>query len=130
MFPQEYIKSRIFCSGFYASKKGIFQQENIDWFLEKLRKGESEILYIWAADQATLNYMVMGLNLKVDNLAISLSPNERTGNSVTSKHFAEQDYILYNYSKRLIYLHYIGVSSKAFTRVCEGENIDIPYSPV
>ena len=126
LFPQEYIKSRIFCSGFYASKKGIFQQENIDWFLEKLREGESEILYIWAADQPTLNYMVMGLNLEVDNLAISLSPNERTGNSFTSKHFAEQDYILYDHGKRLIYLHYIGVSSKAFTRVCEGENIDIP----
>ena len=130
LFTREYINNRIFCSGFYGSKKGIFQQENIDWFLEKLREGESEILYIWAADQPILNYMVMRLNLKVNNLAISLSPNERTGNSVTSKHFAEQDYILYDHGKRLTYLHYIGVSSKAFTRVCEGENIDIPYRDI
>ncbi|NES76462.1 MULTISPECIES: Npun_R2821/Npun_R2822 family protein [Okeania] len=130
LFPQEYLKSRIFCSGFYASKKGIFKQENIDWFLGKLREGESEILYIWAADQPILNYMVMRLNLKVDNLAISLSPNEKTGNSVTSKHFEEQDHIVYDRGKRLTYLHYIGVSSKAFTRVCEGENLDFPYREI
>ncbi len=130
LFPQEYIKSRIFCSGFYASKKGIFQQENIDWLLEKLREGESEILYIWAADQPILNYMVMRSNLKVDNLAISLSPNERTGNSVTSKHFEDQDHIVYDRGNRLTYLHYIGVSSKAFTRVCAGENLDLPYREI
>ncbi|WP_287288715.1 hypothetical protein [Okeania sp. SIO2B9] len=96
----------------------------------KLREGESEILYIWAADQPILNYMVMRLNLKVDNLAISLSPNEKTGNSVTSKHFEEQDHIVYDRGKRLTYLHYIGVSSKAFTRVCEGENLDFPYREI
>ncbi|MDE5117536.1 MAG: sugar transferase, partial [Trichodesmium sp. St2_bin2_1] len=35
-----------------------------------------------------------------------------------------------DHGKRLTYLHYIGVSSKAFTRVCEGENIDIPYRDI
>ena len=130
LFTSERLASEVFCSGFYGSKKDIFDAEKRDWLLSKFQDGEAEVLYPMAPDQTILNYMVMRLNLKVDNLAISLSPNEITGNSVTSKHFEEQDHIVYDRGKRLTYLHYIGVSSKAFAKICAGKNIDIPYRDI
>ena len=45
LFTPEQIKSKIFCSGFYAAKKGLFNQEKTDWLLAKLREGEAEVLY-------------------------------------------------------------------------------------
>lgn len=37
---------------------------------------------------------------------------------------------MYDKGKRLTYLHYIGVSSSVFRRLCEGENLDCPYRDV
>ena len=130
LFTSERLASEVFCSGFYAAKKDIFDAEKRNWLLSKLRGGEAEVLYPMAPDQTILNYMVMRSNLKVDNLAIDLSPAERTGNSVTSSHFEEKDGILYDGGKRLTYLHYIGIPSKVFTRVCAGENLDFPYRDI
>ena len=98
--------------------------------LKQLREGEAEVLYIWAADQPILNYMVMRSGLKVYNLALNLPPGDITGNSVTSSHFQEKDHLIYDHGKRLTYLHYIGISSKVFARVCDGENLDFPYRDV
>ncbi len=130
LFSPETIESSIFCSGLYASHKGIFDTEKIEQLLQSLRAGEAEVLYIWASDQPILNYMVMKSGLKVYNLALNLSPNEITGNSVTSSHFQEKDHLIYDHGKRLTYLHYIGISSKIFGRVCDGENLDFPYRDV
>jgi hypothetical protein len=38
--------------------------------------------------------------------------------------------VLYDKQSRLTYLHYIGLSSKLFTRVCAGENIGFPYRDI
>lgn len=127
LFSPEQIKSSIFCSGLYASRKGIFDPAKVDELLERLRAGEAEVLYIWAADQPILNYMVMRSGLKVYNFALNLPQTEKTGNSVTSTHFQEKEHLVYDGDKRLTYLHYIGVSSKIFARVCAGENLDFPY---
>lgn len=130
LFPSERLKKEIFCSGFYASKQGIFTPEKIDWLLEKLRAGEAEVLYVWASDQPILNYMTMRGGLKIYNFALNLPKNEITGNSVTSSHFEAKDGILYDGGKRLTYLHYIGIPSKVFTRICAGENLDFPYRDI
>jgi len=127
LFPHERIQSEIFCSGFYASKKALFDEEKINWLLSKLKEGESEILYPRAPDQTLLNYMLMRADLAIYNFALHLPENQRTGCCVTSPHFHEKDYILYDNGKRLSYLHYIGIKSKVFNRLCAGENIDFPY---
>jgi hypothetical protein len=59
-----------------------------------------------------------------------LPKEERTGCCVTSPHFQALDNILYNQGKRLTYLHYIGLSSSLFTRLCSGENLDFPYRDI
>ncbi|KOP24059.1 sugar transferase [Hapalosiphon sp. MRB220] len=127
IFSQQQIESEIFCSGFYASKRGIFPPEQRDWLLSKLNAGESDVLYMSAPNQSVLNYMRMKANVSFYNFALNLPANESTGCCVTSPHFENRNHILYDQGNRLTYLHYIGLSSKLFNRVCDGENIDFPY---
>jgi hypothetical protein len=127
VFPEERLRSDIFCSGFYASKKDVFDQDRLEWFLENLKNGEAEILYPMAPDQTVLNYMVMRSNLSIYNFALQSSPKERTGCCVTSSHFEERDGLLYDHGNRLTYLHYIGLPSKLFSQICMGDNITFPY---
>ncbi|WP_066426417.1 Npun_R2821/Npun_R2822 family protein [Anabaena sp. 4-3] len=127
VFPQSRLDTEIFCSGFYGAKRGLFNSEQTDWLIENLQNGEAEILYGGAGEQPLLNYMVMKSGLKTYNFAQQLPENQKTGCSATSKHFEEQDYILYDKGNRLTYLHYIGVPPQVTQAVCAGENIDFPY---
>ena len=130
IFPQERLNQEIFCSGFYASKIGLFDENQRDWLVEQLRAGEAEIFYPMAPDQTIVNYMMMRSNFSIYNLAIQFPKEERTGCCVTSPHFQALDNILYDKGKRLTYLHYIGLSSSLFTRLCSGENLDFPYRDI
>ncbi|MBE9168119.1 sugar transferase [Pleurocapsales cyanobacterium LEGE 06147] len=127
IFNPERIKSEIFCSGFYAAKRGLFPQEKRGRLIAYLRTGEAEILYPMAPDQTLINYMMMRSGCSVYNLALNLPKEEITGCCVTSSHFQTRDHILYDKNKRLTYIHYIGFSSHLFARVCTGINIDFPY---
>jgi len=130
IFSQERLNQEIFCSGFYGSKKGLFDGERRNWLIEQLRAGEAEILYPMAPDQTIVNYMMMRSNFSIYNLALQLPKEERTGCCVTSPHFQALDNILYDQGNRLTYLHYIGLSSSLFTRLCSGENLDFPYRDI
>ncbi len=127
VFPSSRVESEIFCSGFYASKKDLFDEEKRDWLLSKLKEGEAEILYPMAPDQTMINYMMMRCDIIPFNLAFNLPKDKITGCCVTSPHFQVLDNLVYDGGKRLVYLHYIGLSSKLFGKVCNGENIDFPY---
>jgi hypothetical protein len=130
IFDENRLKTEIFCAGFYASKKGLLGQEQRDWLVTKLQEGEAEILYTSAPNQSVLNYMVMRSQIPVHNLALHWSEQQRTGNAVTSSHFQMQDDVLYDRGRRLTYLHYIGVSSSLFRRLCAGEDVDFSYRDV
>lgn len=126
VFDNHRLLTEIFCSGFYASKKGLFNKEKIGQLVSHLRSGEREILYP-TGDQPVLNYMFMRSGIPVYNFAHHLPENQVTGCTVTSKHFEEKDKILYDKSNRLTYLHYIGVPPHINQAVCAGENIEFPY---
>ncbi len=130
IFSKERIESEIFCAGFYGGKRGLFSPEERDYIVEKLNSGEGEILFPPAPNQSLLNYLKMRLKLPVYNFALNLPPDQKTGNSVTSPHFEYKDHVLYDKGVRLTYLHYIGVSSSAFTRLCNGENLELPYRDI
>ena len=127
IFSQQQLQTEIFCSGCYASKKGLFSLERLQWLVSRLEEGESEVLYLKAPNQSVLNYMTMRSGITIHNLAVHLPLENRTGNSVTSKHFEWRDRILYDHGKRITYLHYIGLSSQLFSKLCAGENINFPY---
>ncbi|RUT10288.1 hypothetical protein DSM106972_007830 [Dulcicalothrix desertica PCC 7102] len=130
IFSQARIDSEIFCSGMYATKKGLFNQEKRDYLLSQLRSCDGEVLYMNAPDQTILNYMVMRAGVSMCNFAHYLSEDKVTGCCVTSPHFQEKDNLLYDKQSRLTYLHYIGLSSKLFARVCAGENVGFPYRDI
>ncbi|MDJ0798535.1 MAG: sugar transferase [Calothrix sp. MO_167.B12] len=130
LFTSERLQTEIFCSGFYGSKKNLFNYQQREWILDKLQQGEAEILYEMAPDQTILNYMMMRLGIPSYNFANHLPGNERTGCCVTSPHFESRNNILYDRGNRLTYIHYIGVSSQLFSRVCAGENFDLPYREI
>jgi hypothetical protein len=127
IFPQARISKEIFCSGFYASKKDLFDRDQRDWLISQLQAGEAEILYPMAPDQTVVNYMMMRSGYSIYNLALHLSSEEKTGCCVTSSHFTDRDRLLYDKGNRLTYLHYIGIPSSSFTKLSAGENIDFPY---
>ncbi|WP_088891833.1 Npun_R2821/Npun_R2822 family protein [Leptolyngbya ohadii] len=127
IFPPERVHSEIFCSGCFASKRGVFPPEQREWLVAQLASGEAEVLYLGAPNQSVLNYMRMRSNVSICNLALSLPEEQRTGNSVTSAHFERRDHRLYDHNKPLTYLHYIGLPSRLFRQVCEGENVTFPY---
>ena len=127
VFSSQRIATEIFCSGFYASKKDLFPEERRKEIINYLRAGEAEILYPMAPDQTLINYMMMRSGCSIYNLALYLPKLEVTGCCVTSSHFQNKDRVLYDKGQRLTYIHYIGLSSRLFARVCEGENINFPY---
>jgi hypothetical protein len=127
VFSESRLRSEIFCSGFYASKKDLFPIEKREWLLSQLRAGDAPVLYPMAPDQTVINYMMMRSDAKIYNFAQELPQDRVTGCCVTSPHFTEDNHLLYDKGVPLIYLHYIGLSSRLFDRVCQGENIDFPY---
>ncbi len=127
VFERDRLETEIFCAGLYASKKGIFTDQMLAELLSQLQAGDADILYANGPDQSILNYMVMKSGIKATNLARTLPTESRTGCCVTSPHFEERDRVLFDNQTRLIYLHYIGVGSRFFSRLCAGENILFPY---
>jgi hypothetical protein len=126
VFNAQRLEQEIFCSGFFASKRGLFPVDKRAWLLEQLQGGEAEILYR-TGDQPVLNYMLMRSQATICNLAHHLPPEQSTGCAITSSHFTEVEHRLYDHGVPLTYLHYIGVPPRVMTAVCAGENIDFPY---
>ena len=127
IFTSESISNKIFCSGFYGSKKDLFTTEKMEKIIAALSLGEARILYPMAPDQTLLNYMMMRSDCSIYNLALNLPVEDITGCCVTSPHFEDRDHILYDKNKRLTYIHYIGLSSRLFSQLCAGVNLDFPY---
>lgn len=130
IFTPAELHRQAFCSGFYGSHQGLFCPEQLNDYLKALSQGEAELLYPMAPDQTILNYLVMKSGTRSINLAQALPLNQRTGNSVTSAHFQQDQGQVYDKGQRLTYLHYIGVSSRCFQQLCRGQNMDIPYRDV
>jgi hypothetical protein len=130
LFSPEQLRQQAFCSGFYASRRGRFDPTQGQPVLDWLRAGEAAVLYPMAPDQTILNYLVMRCGVNSCNLALTLPPEARTGNAVTSSHFTVENHRVYDRGVPLLYLHYIGLSSQLFSRLCAGENIDLPYREV
>ena len=127
VFTDNQIKTNIFCSGFYATRKNLWSPDQLEQILSFLKQGESEVLYPMAPDQTLLNYMIMRSGYRFINLALSLPQTEVTGCCAVSPHFEERNNLLYDKDNVLTYLHYIGLSSKLFDQVCLGNNLIFPY---
>lgn len=130
IFDEKRIREEVFCTGFWASKKGVLSEVDLGFILMSLRGGDAEILYPRAPEQSLLNYIRMKKDLPIYNFAISGEESKRIGNCVVSSHFKKKNHILYDKGEKLTYLHYIGIPAEKINKVCSGENLDFPYRDI
>ena len=128
VFDPEQLKSQIFCAGWFASKKGIFPAEQRERLLNHLESGEADVMALFGPDQSLFNYMVMRGQISYYNFAYHDVKNA-VGNHWLSQ-FDNIDQVLYDKGRRLTYIHYMSVPSEKFTRLCAGEDVEIPYRDV
>lgn len=124
----EKLQSQVFCAGWFAAKKYIFDEVILANLLEKLKGGEADVMALGGPDQSLFNYLVVRSGISYYNLAYHDSERV-TGNHWCSK-FELVDNVLYDKGRRLTYLHYMSISSSNFTRLCGGEDVEIPYRDV
>lgn len=128
IFSSEIIESQIFCSGWFASKKGIFDSVTRIKLLEHLKSGEASVMAWRDSDQTLLNYMVWRSGISYYNFAYH-DVDQATGSHWSSK-YDVVDNILYDKSRPITYIHYMSVSSSKFEQLCQGEDVEIPYRDV
>lgn len=127
LFSPDRLHQEIFCSGVFASHRGLFDSGRREWLLSQLRAGDAEVLYPWAPDQTILNYMALRSGQRIHNFFHALPPGVRAETCVTSPQFEERDHVLYDRGVRLPFLHYIGIPPAAVAAACGGRNIVFPY---
>ena len=128
VFSDENLQNKVFCAGWFATKKHIFSREMLASLLEKLKAGEAEVMALGGPDQSLFNYMVLQSGISYYNFAYH-DPDQVTGTHWRSQ-FDLVDNVLYDKQRRLTYLHYMSIGASKFTRLCSGEDMDIPYRDV
>ncbi|MDJ1169419.1 methionine synthase [Roseofilum sp. BLCC_M154] len=97
----------VFNSGFWASKKTAFSQEQMYTLLQECAQHREYFDFSsQVTDQPILNYLVLKSIPKRLNL-VKL-PEGVPGSWAGSSHFEEKDHVLYDKGKRLMYLHWAG----------------------
>jgi hypothetical protein len=122
----EELANRFHCSGFWESKKEIINEQDLDYFLSELSKGDIKIFRSWLSEQTKLNYMTMKKQVKLYNFTLDENSPYNTGSNITSSHFEDRDHILYDYDKKLTYLHYMGVKNDRLARLCQWYQLHLP----
>lgn len=128
IFPKLNLQEHIFCAGWFATKKHIFSADTLANLLDKLNSGESEVMAFIAPDQSLFNYIVLKSGISYYNFAYEDYENA-TGNHWSSQ-FDVQNHVLYDQGRRLTYLHYMSIGASAFTKLCTGEDVEIPYRDI
>ncbi|MHC5595391.1 MAG: Npun_R2821/Npun_R2822 family protein [Nostoc sp.] len=125
VFNSDNLQSKVFCAGWFATKKNIFSPALRAELTDKLIAGEADVMAFLAPDQSLFNYMVLKSGISYYNFAAH-DCEQATGNHWSSE-FDVVDNILYDQGRRLTYLHYMSISSSNFTKLCTGEDVSLPY---
>ncbi len=124
----EKAKSQIFCAGWFASKKDVFNRERMSELLGYLNSGDAEVLSLRGSDQPLYNYLVSRSGISFYNFAYN-NPEQATG-SHWSSNFDVIENRLYDKGRPINYIHFMSISSSKFRLLCQGENVNIPYQDV
>ncbi|MEH1925068.1 Npun_R2821/Npun_R2822 family protein [Nostoc sp.] len=128
VFKSDNLQSKVFCAGWFATKKNVFSATVRAELIEKLTAGEADVMAFLAPDQSLFNYMVLRSGISYYNFAF-YDCEQATGNHWSSQ-FDAVDNILYDQGRRLTYIHYMSISTSNFTQLCAGEDANIPYRDV
>ena len=124
------IRSKLHCSSFFGSKKGIFSSEELDR-LQHLLVDNGEVAWMrrWWDDAFLLCYLTLRCDRPLFNFTLSPESQDRTGNCADSDPFVNVNNVLYNQDglKPIHRVHYMNYTAEKFTRLCKGENVGIRY---
>jgi hypothetical protein len=123
LFELEAARAKIFCAGWFASRRRVIARSQLEQLRDRLIAGDVEVLPWRGPDQSLFNYLVQQSGISFYNVAHS---NAATGSHWSSQ-FEEKDHLLYDQGNRLTYLHYMSVASTQFTQLCQGYDVAIPY---
>ncbi len=132
LYKESDIRPKLHCSSFYASKRKLFDDTELQKFKHLLIE-KGEICWInrknWWDEASLFTYMTFRCERPLFNFTLSCSSQERTGNCADADDFVNIDNILYNQQglKPIHRIHYMNYSSSAFTRLCQGEDVNIRY---
>lgn len=132
LFTAADIRPKLHCSSFFGSKRGLFDPGELALLQEQLTE-QGEAAWVngqgWWDDAFLFNYMTLRSGRSQFNFTRSSIGRERTGNCANSDPFVEVKQVLYNQQglKPIHRIHYMGYSSTDFTRLCQGEDVDIRY---
>lgn len=131
------VQSKLHCSSFFASKRQVLTAHDLAGWQDRLIIGQ-EVSWIreWWDDAQLFNYLTLRSERPLFNYTQSPNPAERTGNCAGADPFVaqivDQQPVLYNQDglKPIHRLHYMSYRSRLFTRLCQGEAVNIPHRDV
>jgi len=127
------VKTKLHCSSFFGSKRGIFAEQELSALKQKLIDHQ-EVSWIprWWDDAFLFNYLTLRSDRPQFNFTLSSNEQERTGNCADADPFVNINNVLYNEQglKPIHRLHYMNYSPDNFIRLCQGECVDVRYKEV
>ncbi|BAZ50554.1 hypothetical protein NIES4103_31700 [Nostoc sp. NIES-4103] len=132
LYTEADIRPKLHCSSFFGSKRGLFSVEEIKVMKQHLIE-QREVEWInekgWWDDAFLFNYMTLRCDRPLFNFTLSSEYQDRTGNCANADTFINVNNILYDQQglKPIHRIHYMSYSSRDFTYLCQGEDMNIRY---
>ncbi|MBD2676516.1 MULTISPECIES: Npun_R2821/Npun_R2822 family protein [Nostoc] len=126
------LRAKIHCDSFFGSKRLLFGGEDLDIIKQKWIE-EREFEWIrpgsWWSSSGIFVYITLYGDPRIFNFTLSPNPQDRTGNCANADRFVNINNVLYNQDglKPIHRIHYMSYSSIDFTRLCQGEDVNIDY---
>jgi len=129
IYSVEAVRPLFHCSSFFGARRGLFDAATLQKMADLLID-RREIEWIPAIAEAFMfTYLTLRAGYSQFNFTQDGKSEEVTGNCADADPFVEVDRILYNADghKRIHRIHYMNFSSKSFARLCDGEDVGIPF---
>lgn len=133
IYQDKQVRSQLHCSSFFGSKRGIFDREELEILTKKLIQNH-EINWVsrWWDDAFLFNYMTLRCERPFYNFTQSSDSRDRTGNCADADPFVNINNVLYNEQglKPIHRIHYMNYPAIGFTRLSQGEDVNIRYQDI
>ncbi|MBW4562834.1 MAG: methionine synthase [Mojavia pulchra JT2-VF2] len=131
-FTEADLRPKIHCDSFFGSKQFLFGSEDLNFLKERwIEKHESEWIRAssWWSSSGLFSYITLYGNHPIFNFTLSPNGQDRTGNCANADSFVNINNVLYNQDglKPIHRIHYMSYSSSDFSRLCQGEDVNIRY---
>jgi hypothetical protein len=132
-YPETQVRTKLHCSSFFGSKRGIFAAAELSALRQKLIDCQ-EVAWIprWWDDAFLFNYLTLRSDRPQFNFTLSSNEQERTGNCADADPFVNINNVLYNEQglKPIHRLHYMNYSPEDFIRLSQGEDVNVCYREI